>query len=133
MTFTDSLAANQIPASPENEFRIPGVIILQEIGRGASSVVYLAEKATSTGSRLFYAIKVLNDTGGGQNGSKSIHLCREASALARIRHRALVSILEIGETAGRPYFIMEYISGRNLNEALKTTRYSENQIITLAL
>jgi serine/threonine-protein kinase len=42
----------------------------------------------------------------------------EARALARVRHRNVVSLLEIGVHEGLPYFVMEYVHGPTLRERL---------------
>lgn len=41
-------------------------------------------------------------------------LLREARAMAKLRHPNLVEIHAFGEFAGRPYFVMEYVEGTNL-------------------
>lgn len=41
-------------------------------------------------------------------------LLREAKIAARLNHPGIVTIHDVGEHGGRPYFAMEYVPGRNL-------------------
>jgi WD40 repeat protein len=43
----------------------------------------------------------------------------EAEALAKLRHPNIVTIFEIAESEGRPYFTMEYIAGPSLADVIK--------------
>jgi WD40 repeat protein len=43
----------------------------------------------------------------------------EAEALAKLRHPNIVTIFEIAESEGRPYFTMEYIAGPSLADVLR--------------
>ncbi len=43
----------------------------------------------------------------------------EAQSMARLRHPNIVTVHETGEYQGRPYFIMELIDGKSLNERVK--------------
>ncbi|MBX3232983.1 MAG: serine/threonine protein kinase, partial [Labilithrix sp.] len=43
---------------------------------------------------------------------------REAVALARLRHRCIVSLLDYGEDAGEHYMVLELVSGRPLSDVL---------------
>ena len=43
---------------------------------------------------------------------------REARAAARLKHPHIVTIYDVGEANGQYYFVMEYLEGRTLNQAL---------------
>ncbi len=43
----------------------------------------------------------------------------EAQSMARLRHPNIVTVHETGEHQGRPYFIMELIDGKSLNDRVK--------------
>src|SRR5439155_11691637 len=56
---------------------------------------------------------------GGQANPKSLARFRaEAAALARLQHPNIVQIYDVGEAAGRPYFVLEYIAGGSLGQHL---------------
>jgi hypothetical protein len=44
---------------------------------------------------------------------------REARAVARLQHRNVVTIHELGEVEGTPYIVMEFLGGRDLDALLK--------------
>ena len=44
---------------------------------------------------------------------------REAKAVARLQHRNVVTIHELGEADGTPYIVMEFLSGQDLEQLLK--------------
>src|SRR5262249_13767709 len=45
----------------------------------------------------------------------------EAEAIARLQHPNIVQIYEIGDCAGRPYFVMEFVAGGSLAEKIQGT------------
>lgn len=93
--------------------RIGRYAIDREIGRGAMGVVYAAEDL-ELGRRL--AIKVLHDTHAPER------LRREARVLARLDHRNVVRIYDVGEAADRAFVVMELIDGENLRSWLTSPR-----------
>src|SRR5437016_64530 len=88
--------------------------LLDEIGRGATSVVY---KARDTVANRVVALKVLK-------GSAAQHprlyegFCREAEVGERIDHPNVIRIFQSGVHEGWFYLAMEYLSGRTLGEVL---------------
>jgi serine/threonine protein kinase len=89
---------------------VPGYEILGELGRGGMGVVY---QARQIGLQRIVALKmVLN---GNQAGPKYLARFRaEAEAIGRLQHPNIVQIYDVGETAGRPYFVLEYVAGGTL-------------------
>lgn len=59
------------------------------------------------------ALKVLRDPWTDGNGAQ---LRKEAKALARLQHPAVVSVFEVGEHDGQGYIAMEYVEGETLRE-----------------
>jgi serine/threonine protein kinase len=52
---------------------------------------------------------------GAQAGPKDLARFRaEAAALARLQHRNIVQIYDVGEVEGRPYFVIEFVAGGSL-------------------
>src|SRR5262249_28301353 len=45
----------------------------------------------------------------------------EAAALARLQHPNIVQIYDVGEAAGRPYFVFEFVAGGSLAQYLRGT------------
>jgi hypothetical protein len=45
----------------------------------------------------------------------------EAAMLARLRHPNIVQIYDVGEAAGRPYFVLEFVAGGSLAQHLQGT------------
>ena len=88
--------------------------ILREIGRGGMGVVYEAEQV-SLGRRV--ALKVLPQRLGVDARLKR-RFAREAKAAARLHHTNIVPIFGVGEHAGLPYYVMQFIQGLGLDEVL---------------
>ncbi len=95
--------------------------ILAELGRGGMGVVYKARQ--NTADRLV-ALKVIRaDRFGGENDpgrQEAVERFRvEAKAAARLQHDNLVTVYEVGEVGGQPFFSMRYIEGQSLKSLLK--------------
>jgi serine/threonine protein kinase len=80
-------------------------------------VVY---KAQQLGLQRTVALKmVLNRI---QAGPKDLARFRtEAAAIARLQHPNIVQIYDVGEAAGRPYFVLEFVAGGSLAQHLQGT------------
>jgi len=84
--------------------------LLEEVGRGGMGVIY---KARQPGLDRVVALKMLL-AGEFADAKARERLLREAKIAARLTHPGIVTIHEVGEYGGRPYFAMEYVPGRNL-------------------
>ncbi len=103
--------------------------IIEKIGAGGMGEVYLAE---DTELNRKVALKFLPP-----------HLCqeedcrkrfkREAQAVARLNHPNIVTIYEVGDYNGRPYFAMEHVEGRALKEVIKDDELSISKIVEIAI
>jgi len=56
---------------------------------------------------------------------------REAHAVARLNHPAIVPVYEFGEVGGQPYFTMEFVEGKNLRTHVAEKGLSREQICRL--
>ncbi len=103
-------------------YRVTGVA-----GQGAAGVVYAAHDERM-GRRV--AIKILHH-------ELSLHepmrrrFIREARAIAAISHPNVIRVLDVGEVAGRPALVMEYISGRCLTNLLAAETLSQERVVAI--
>ncbi len=89
-------------------------VLLEEIGRGGMGVVH---KAWHQGRRQYVALKLLlprDDSD--ESGIRRFR--READAVARLRHRHIVGVLEVGEVHGRHFLAMDFVKGAPLDKRL---------------
>jgi serine/threonine protein kinase len=106
------------PAAPDKELpTVPGYKILRELGRGGMGIVY---QATQLGLHRTVALKmVLTAT---QSGPKNLARFRnEAAVIARLQHPNIVQVYDVGDAAGRPYFVLEFVAGGSLAQYLEGT------------
>jgi tetratricopeptide (TPR) repeat protein/predicted Ser/Thr protein kinase len=97
--------------------------ITRVLGEGGMGTVFVARDAT-LGREV--AIKVHHAAGGARR------LRREAIAMARLAHPNVVTVFEVGDLAGRPFVVMEYIPGTTLRAWLQTPR-SVREILDVLL
>lgn len=103
--------------SPLDKYRILG-----EINRGGMGVIYRARHRESNDDVI---IKTpLKE----KNPESTIleRFEREAKTLARLSHPNIVKIADYGQIEGRPFFVMEFIRGENLEEMI-TARRKKNK------
>src|SRR4051812_15247982 len=88
--------------------------ILGQIGEGGMGVVYVAED-TRFGRRV--AIKIPH--AGKEESHYRSRFLREARAVSKLNHRNIATVYDMGETDdGRPYIVMELVSGQTLGDVL---------------
>jgi len=86
------------------------------LGRGATGIVL---KGFDRALNRNVAIKVL-DPAIASVGAVRQRFDREARAMAAIAHEHVVPVYGVGEHAGLPYFVMEYVAGGALDRRLTT-------------
>jgi serine/threonine-protein kinase len=86
--------------------------ILDRIGQGGMGSLFLALDPMLERQ---LAIKLLRD----DNDELRERFAREARAVARLRHRNIVTIFDVGEQDGHPFIAMEYIQGQTLAELIR--------------
>jgi serine/threonine protein kinase len=84
-------------------------VLLEELGRGATSVVFAATDSTMGGS---VAIKVMAPHA--PSGMAVERFMREVSLAKAIEHPGVVRIHDAGSFAGAPYVVMERLAGQDL-------------------
>src|SRR5919205_1199403 len=88
--------------------------VLGQIGEGGMGVVYVAED-TRFGRRV--AIKIPH--AGKEESHYRARFLREARAVSKLNHRNIATVYDMGQTDdGRPYIVMELVSGQTLGDVL---------------
>ena len=101
--------ASAIPWAPPpefDEFRLERVL-----GQGAMGIVHLAHDTSLDRS---VAIKFIASSQ--PKPRVRAYFETEARAIARLQHPNVVTVFRVGEVAGRPYIVSEYIVGQSLAE-----------------
>jgi len=86
---------------------IPGYRIVRELGRGGMGTVYLAVQE-SLGREV--ALKLMSPQFAA-DAMATERFLREGRIAARLAHRHIVSVYDVGVHAGQPYLAMEYMAG----------------------
>jgi eukaryotic-like serine/threonine-protein kinase len=94
---------------------VDGYQILKELGRGGMGVVYQA-KRESDGTVV--AIKTVIPAVAG-SAKQLDRFFREAHILRDLDHPSIVAFLDMGDSNGRLFFVMEYVSGTDAGRLLK--------------
>lgn len=89
--------------------------ILEPIGAGGSSQVYLAQD-TALGRQV--AVKVLDPAAAGDQVLRRLFV-KEARALAQLSHPNIVGVFDVGEVDGLPFIVMEYVEGTSLKQRIE--------------
>jgi predicted Ser/Thr protein kinase len=106
---TDPSLSPRLPPEVSGTYEIE-----RELGRGGMGIVYLARQR-SLDRRV--ALKVLRP-GERTFGPLLRRFLDEAQHLARLQHPNIVSIHEVGNAAGEPYFTMDFIDGETLSAVI---------------
>ena len=97
---------------PDSLGRLGSYEILEIVGRGGMGLVF---KAYDTSLRRIVAIKVI----AGHLSSSTLarrRFVREARAAAAVSHEHVVSIYAVEENQETPFIVMQFVSGKNLQE-----------------
>jgi eukaryotic-like serine/threonine-protein kinase len=97
--------------------------IEREIGRGGMGIVY---EAIHLMLEKRIALKVLAVRSMAEAGYLE-RFFREARTAAGLHHTNIVPVFDVGQVADTPYYAMQYIEGRGLNEVLKYSRADKGE------
>lgn len=101
--------------------------LLEEVGRGGMGVVYRAEQISL--HRTVAVKMILKDTLA--SDSERDRFFAEARATAQLQHPGIVPVYDVGEIDGRPYFAMQYIQGRTLQDWINSGGLDERQSVRI--
>lgn len=103
--------------------------IIEKIGAGGMGEVYLAQdaKLDRRVALKFMPAQYAND----QDFVNRFR--REAQAAARLDHPNIVTVFEVGEHAGRPFIVMQYVEGQNLHDLAHGTPMPMHRTIDIAI
>src|SRR4051812_29211332 len=96
------------------KFEIPGYQIIEKLGKGSMGIVF---KAKQTSVDRIVAVKILLDALA-QNKEFIKRFDREAKIAAKLSHNNIVNAIDAGEVNGHNFFVMEYVEGSTIKDAL---------------
>ena len=103
---------------------------LDKIGEGGMATVY---RGVQLSLDRPVAIKVLSATLS-DNPSIIKRFKRESLIIARLNHPNIIHVIDRGMTSkGRPVFVMEFVEGLNLADAIRVDTYSFNQKVDIVV
>lgn len=106
---------------------IAGLEIKGILGKGGMGVVYLA-RDTALGRDV--ALKMIRDADADEKDFARFR--EEAKAVAALTHDNIARIYQLGESEGRPYFVMEYVDGTTLAKKIAGTPLEPRQAAAIA-
>jgi hypothetical protein len=115
------------PAPAELAAFFPQLEILELIGQGGMGAVY---KARQRGLDRLVALKILPPATA-EDPAFAERFHREARALARLSHPHIVSVFDSGLAGPYFYFVMEYVDGVNLRQAMQVARLEARETLNI--
>jgi serine/threonine protein kinase len=104
-------------ATSESPFRIPGYDLQEMIGEGGMGMVF---RALQHQLPRTVAVKFLRSPMPGSPAAAAF--LDESRLMARLSHPHVVAIHDCGQVDGRPYLVMEYVSGSSLRAVVQPGR-----------
>lgn len=114
-----------VPRGAADELTLPrrfgNYELLERIGRGGMGIVYRARQLRAN---RVVALKVLRrdllrSLSQEPHPAAMERFRHEVQAAARLEHENVVSVYEVGDVAGEPFFSMHYVAGGSLLDALR--------------
>lgn len=93
-------------------------LLFDRIGRGGMAEIFLARTRNELGGTRRVVIKEVVSELSQELGFARL-LIREAKLAARLRHRNVVQVHDLGRESGRLFIAMDYVEGFDLNQLLR--------------
>ena len=108
--------------------QIPGYQLQKKVGAGAMAVVY---KAKQISLDRIVAVKVLPKRLS-KNEEFVERFYKEGKAAAGLNHNNIVQAIDVGESGGYHYFVMEFVEGNTVYDELSGDKiYAESEAIAI--
>lgn len=98
--------SSSVPTGP------PGITLIKKLGEGAMGEVWEARQEGLTRKVAFKILK----------GNASARFQIEANAVASMRHPGIMQLFTCGVYNDKPYLVLEYVSGGDLEEKIKQAK-----------
>jgi eukaryotic-like serine/threonine-protein kinase len=108
----------------QRKLEIPGYQIIEKLGKGSMGIVY---KARQISVDRVVALKILLEVLA-QNKEFIKRFDREAKIAAKLSHNNIVNAIDAGEVNGVHYFVMEYVEGSTIKDALDKQKVFEEKV-----
>ena len=116
------------PTAEELAAYFPQLEILSKIGHGGMGVVY---KARQRDLDRVVALKILRPDIIASDSAFGERFVREARALARLSHPAIVTVHDFGRRDDLYYLVMEYVDGTNLRQLEQSTALTPRDALVI--
>lgn len=111
-------------------YQIPGYKILGKLGAGAMAIVYRGNQLSLNRT---VAIKVLPKRFS-ENPEYVERFYKEGRAAGKLNHNNIVQAIDVGESGGYHYFVMEYVEGKTIYDDLATGKvFTEDEAIDIII
>jgi eukaryotic-like serine/threonine-protein kinase len=101
-------------------------VVLELLGVGGMGEVFAAYDPELDRK---IAVKLLRSGGGGHKGAAAERLIREAKAMARVSHRNVITVHDVGTHEGRVFVAMEYLDGGTLADWMQRGPHSWRAVV----
>jgi eukaryotic-like serine/threonine-protein kinase len=127
------MAAQTLLDTPVNNIICGNFVLIKELGRGCSGIVYLA---LDTKLKRYVAIKQLTLDSSLPEYDKQetiYNFKREAIAIAGLHHENIVNVYDIAEEDNKYFIIMEFIEGIALSKIINLNALPLEMAINIAI
>ncbi|MBA2432248.1 MAG: protein kinase, partial [Chthoniobacterales bacterium] len=124
---TPPLASSELAHRWQIGSRVGDYELVDILGRGGMAVVYLARQISL--DRLVALKTISAPLAADAHGQERFR--REARAIAQLEHPRIVSIHDIGTSAGAMFYTMDYVAGADLGRAMRSRTFAVREAAAL--